>query len=265
MREGSPPVAAAVAAFLADLELAGRSPATLSSYRSYLRVLDDWPDEARLRELVLERLRVNPRTAYAVHAVLSSFYAWCERQGYGASPMRGIPRPKQKPPEHRYLTKPEIARVWAACQDDDQRRIVRLLLLGLRARELLALEAGDINGHELRLRVTKGGAPRRVWLDDATLALVAGRSGRLVPGTYAALRQRIERLGRRAKLSKLTPHDFRRTWASQAFLAGANITTIQQLGGWRNAKMPAYYARSALQEAALADAERMNLTGKLLD
>lgn len=44
-----------------------------------------------------------------------------------------------------------------------------------------------------------------------------------------------------------------------------NLTTVQQLGGWTGTKMPAYYARSALAEAALADAERMDLTSKLLD
>ena len=265
MREGCPPVRDAIAFFLADLEMAGKSRTTTATYRSYLRHFDDWPSEARMRELILERHRVNSRTAYAVYTVFASFFAYCTRQGWCAeNPVRMIPRPKQQAPEHRYLTRDEVRRVWQACDTDESRLIVRLLLLGLRARELLALTAADVHGSELRLRVTKGGKPRRLWLDDDTRALLAGREGKIVASSYDAFRERIARLGQRAGLKRLTPHDFRRTFASHAFLAGMNISTVQQLGGWSGTKMPMYYARSALEEAALADAERMNLTGKLL-
>jgi len=269
-------VAWAIDAFLIDLELAGRSPRTLRPYRSYLKpllaydLLYDVDDDA-LRALLLEHKRKNQRTAYTLHTVLSSFYAWCERQGYGPSPMKRIPRPQQIPPEHRYLSKAEIARVYAACAGDEERLIIRLLLLGLRARELLGLAWGDLDGQELRVVKTKGGRPRRAWLDAETVRLLEMAFTRfpenvkspIIPCRYEALRERLRRLSRRSGVP-FTAHTWRRTWASHAFLEGMNQSSVQRLGGWSGSKMAEFYARSALDAAAVRDAERFDLTRRLL-
>ena len=272
--ELAPTTAQAIDAFLSDLELAGRSRATLAPYRSYLKPLLAHRhlaeiSDADLRPLILARLRVNVRTAYAVHTVLASFFAYAERHGWGESPMRRIPRPKKKDPEHRYLSRGEVERVWAAAHTVDTRLVRLLLLLGLRAREVLGLTWADVDWHrqELHVRVTKGGRPRRVWFNGQTRAMLEARhrTGKAIIGChYAALRERLARLSRRSGVS-FTAHTWRRTWASHAFLEGMNQASVQRLGGWSGALMAEFYARSALDEAALRESARFDLTRRLLD
>lgn len=276
MGESSPSCAEAIDAFIADLELAGRSLRTLGPYRSYLKPLSgnvaELSDDT-LRALVLARLRTNPRTAFALHAVLASFCEYCvSRRWLTSNPMRKIPRPRVKPRPHRYLTKDELARVWQHAQRDATLAlIVRLLMLGLRARELLGLQWDDValEKQELRLTRTKGQKPRRVWLDGPTVALLAavrGAAGEpVIRCRYEALLERVIRLGRDASVPWLRPHDFRRTFASQALLAGMPHSTIRTLAGWSTDKMLEHYARSVLEESALKEAERFDLTSRLLD
>ena len=47
---------------------------------------------------------------------------------------------------------------------------------------------------------------------------------------------------RRAKLSGVTPHVLRYTFASRLAMAGTDVRTIQELGGWRSIKMVERYA-----------------------
>lgn len=274
VREGCPSTSQALDAFRRDRELAGIARATVRSQASYLKPLRaDSPVSSitadELRALILARMRRSQNTARAVHTAFDAFFTYCHaRRWIDANPVREIPRPHMKPPKHRYFSREEVAKLYAACQSDENRLIVRLLLLGLRAKELLLIEWGDIDGHALRVRTAKGGRPRRVWLDDETVRLLdlhRSLDGRLIFGcSYASLRERLIRLGRRAGVS-VHAHDFRRTFASHAFLAGMNLTSVQQLGGWSSPKMPAYYARSALDEAALRDSERFDLTRSLID
>ncbi len=46
----------------------------------------------------------------------------------------------------------------------------------------------------------------------------------------------------RAKLTGVTPHVLRYTFASRLAMAGTDLRTIQELGGWRSIKMVERYA-----------------------
>jgi len=70
--------------------------------------------------------------AARARGALSSFFAWCMRQGIGvkANPTIGTDNPVYgKEPRDRVLTDDEIRSVWRNCNDDDFGKIVRLLML----------------------------------------------------------------------------------------------------------------------------------------
>ena len=46
----------------------------------------------------------------------------------------------------------------------------------------------------------------------------------------------------KAKLTDVTPHVLRHTFASRLAMAGVDLRTIQELGGWRSLKMVERYA-----------------------
>ena len=55
-------------------------------------------------------------------------------------------------------------------------------------------------------------------------------------------RTSFDRACRRAKLTGVTPHVLRHTFASRLGMAGTDLRTIQELGGWRSIKMVERYA-----------------------
>ncbi len=58
---------------------------------------------------------------------------------------------------------------------------------------------------------------------------------------YRAIGNAFAAACRNAKLLKVTPHTLRHTFASRLAMAGVDLRTIQELGGWRNLKMVERY------------------------
>lgn len=264
MRELRPSIAEAIDSYLDDLALAGKSRGTLRVYRCHLR-LDDWPSASLCRDLMRERIRSRSlKTAADTHQVLKGFCAYAVTMGWiPANPMLAIPTPKGKPPPHRYLTREQVQAVYLACRDDEERLTVRLLLLGLRANELLHVRLDDIRDGTLRVVNGKGGRHRLLPIDADTIALLPDREY-VIPCSYEVLSRRVRKLGARAGVPWLRCHDFRRTMATQWLLETNDPMTLQQLGGWAGTAMVQHYARSALEASAVSKARTVNLTGKLL-
>lgn len=264
MREGVPPVPECVEAFLADLHLEGKSRATVRSYATQLQHLPDWPlTDQTIRSVLGKRLAVSPSTARLFRAALSSFIAYCLMRGWLLeSPLTTVPRVRVRPPPHRYMTREQVGAVYAACTSDQDRLIVRLLLSGLRANELLALRVKDIDGDVMHVR-GKGQTHRALPIDADTLALIP-RHGKIVPMAYRTLHDRIVRIGIRAGVPWLRPHDFRRTFSTLWMLETHDAHTLQQLGGWSNDVMVRHYSRSALEASAVSKAREVGLTDRLL-
>ena len=57
---------------------------------------------------------------------------------------------------------------------------------------------------------------------------------------------------RRAKLSGVTPHVLRHTFPSRLAMAGTDLRTIQELGGWRSIKMVERYAHPSVEHKRAA-------------
>lgn len=100
---------------------------------------------AVLQEMAKARGRVSAARA---RETLSALFSWAMREGLCESnpviatndPSAGIP------PRDRVLNDDEIRAIWAACEDDDAGRIIKLLLLtGCRREEIGALKWSEIN------------------------------------------------------------------------------------------------------------------------
>lgn len=141
--------------------------------------------------------------------------------------------------------------------------MVRLLLTGLRVSELCGAKRSDLRGDKLTIR-GKGGFTRSVVLDSVTMALLDGP--RLLPITPNAVRCRLAKLGRQCGIPGLTPHTFRRTFASHALLAGMDSQNVRTLGGWRTESVfRQRYVAFVLEDAALDASRSLKLTEHLLE
>ena len=71
--------------------------------------------------------------------------------------------------------------------------------------------------------------------------LTVFRQHRGKPLTHNGLRVLCRRLGQYIGIGKLSPHDFRRTFATMAARDGASLQSIQQAGGWSSIEMVMRY------------------------
>jgi site-specific recombinase XerD len=69
---------------------------------------------------------------------------------------------------------------------------------------------------------------------------------------YQSVGSAFQRACQRAKLSGISPHTLRHTFASRLVMEGVNLRAVQVLGGWRTIAMVERY--SHLTEQHLADA-----------
>lgn len=284
MREGSPPFGDQIAAFLDDLLLAGRSPATIRTYRFFiLKLAAPTPDACRdLMRYYVPRLK----SAQICYSALACFGRYQVDQGWAAeSPMARIPFPRGRPPAPRsFLTASQVQAVYAACTSDRDRLMIRLLLTGLRISELCNAKRSELRGDKLTIR-GKGGYTRSVVLDEETLRMMeacrsskaqeadilsggpsARPAARILPLSPNGVRARLRKLGALARVPGITPHSFRRTMASQALLAGMDSRHVRTLGGWHNeAVFSERYIFYVLEDAALNASRQLGLTERLLD
>lgn len=146
--------------------------------------------------------------------------------------------------------------------------ILVLLDSGLRASELCSLTMGDYDQKTGRLEIkhgrsggAKGGKGRIVYLrksarsalwrylsqrediNDTEAPLFAGKFNRLL--NKNALRQVINSLGDKTKISKCYPHRFRHTFAITYLRSGGDVFTLQALLGHSSLEMVHHYSRIA--------------------
>lgn len=238
-RKRSTSFAEAVQGYLDTIALAGRANSTQSLYRGLLlrlaRVLSPERHVKTIRRddvvRYLSRLSENDSQSYINLnlRVFKSFFAWLVtereiRENPLASMTAKDPPWTPVPP----FTPNECQRLLNAADSSLEQLIVVLLLdTGLRASELtgLQLENIDLDLNELVIQ-GKGGKQRRVALNPkprkALLAHLVNRAqvdGLLWPEGWKRqqLAYLLDKLGRRAGVTRCHAHRFRHTWAS-AFL-----------------------------------------------
>lgn len=145
----------------------------------------------------------------------------------------------------RLLTVEEVERLIAACETPFQRAIVEVLYAtGVRISELvnLRLEQVDFQGEVMTVRKGKGnkdrivpfgsnaGAALCIYLGERSEGFVFEHSGKPYSGGY--IRKLLYRVAKRAGVSGVHPHAFRRAAATHMLQHGADLRAVQEFGGW---------------------------------
>ena len=144
-----------------------------------------------------------------------------------------------------------------------------LLDLGLRVGEVAALKVKDVDVTTgfitfYRPKVNKvqtHGLTKRLWTPfkayfergdaptnpDAPLLRSSNKHGALTTNgmTRFGIMQRVRALGERAGVERLSPHDCRHYWATNAARNGTPIDRLQEAGGWSSPAMPLRYVEAA--------------------
>ncbi|EGP07529.1 phage integrase [Bradyrhizobiaceae bacterium SG-6C] len=156
---------------------------------------------------------------------LSSFFAWCMREGYGvkANPTIGTTNPIfGKPPRDRVLTDEELRSIWKHSGDDDFGKIVRLLLLTACRRD----EIGGLRWQEIDLQAGKLLLPKERTKNKRSHELI-------LPATAVAILQAVRRLNSRDKLFGGGASGFN-AWSYNCLALNARIAAgDESLAPWR--------------------------------
>lgn len=229
--------------------------------------------------------RYSPATASRHLAALRSLVKHLGRRGLvGDSDVRAICDAAARAPgmsamRGRMITPDEMMRMEQAADCPRDRALLAVAAgAGLRRAELSALDCGDIDyaAGKITVRYGKGGKRRTVFLPEAALdALLdlVGRDGRnpladawcdlRIPLFTSRGRRRLSPIGvwyvlrgiaERAGVENVTPHDFRRTFASRLLNAGVDLATVQTLMGHSDPVTTSRYDRRGTQR--LKDAAR---------
>lgn len=280
--------------WLIALEGARRSPHTVDGYRTGVEQFLCWCAAAGLvpdltgpaqPRAWLASLAAAGRAGSTMRfrlAALRAFAAWLAAEG--EIPANGVsrvdwPAIDEKAPQA--LTPDQAAALLAQCAGKsfaavrDAAIIALMMDSGVRADELLAMTAADIDirGRRARVRRGKGGRERLVPFSAAAAArldryararrrhpyaaapafwLALGRPALSYAGLYATLRRR----GARAGIT-VHPHMLRAGFAVTWRRDGGSAEGLMTIAGWRDAGMIARYTRAAETELALAEAERL--------
>ena len=165
----------------------------------------------------------------------------------------------------------EVQALFHVCAQDesvkgsrDAALIAVLYSAGLRRSEVMGMDLADWSEQDncLIVRSGKGDKDRTNYLDDGAVAALTDwlkwrgdapgalfyptrRGGKIEarPMTDQAVLDILRQRGGEANLASFSPHDFRRTFASNMIDAGVDIVTVQNLMGHASPVTTAHYDR----------------------
>lgn len=212
-------------------------------------------------------LRNNGMSASTTNRKLSSiksFYKFLVNRGIvSTNPAASIETSKLEESLPRPLTHNEISRLFEAANTPREKVILHILYgAGLRRSELAKLKKEDIDIENGIIRVKgKGGRERLVPMHKKGLSVIkdyvlAVQTEWLLPSPvdpsdHLSVRQInniIAKIGKRAGLH-VTPHQFRHSFVSHLYDAGADIKTIGDLAGHKSLATTQKYAKVSLRRA----------------
>jgi site-specific recombinase XerD len=250
-----------------DLRLRGMSPVTQRMYlgcaerfvafhRRSPKELGETEIRAFLDHLVREK-----KVARSTHAVyVAAIHFLYRRTLDRPSEVERIPYPRQVGVRLPAVLSPdEVERLLGAVRSLKHRAMMMVAYgAGLRASEVLALTAADIDSQRMliHVRAGKGDKDRYVMLSPRLLATLRAywrqrpaRDAYLFPSprpgqplSRKAMWHVLRRAGRRARIRKrVTPHVLRHSFATHLLEAGTDIRVIQVLLGHRSVHTTARY------------------------
>lgn len=259
-----------LALFLTAKEVEGCSPKTIEYYENTLSHMmaaiskpcsqiesDDL--RAYLNKYELER-GVSKVTIDNIRRIMSSFFSWLEDEDYIVkSPVRRIKRVKTPQVAKEVMTDEDLELLRGACETQRDLATIDLLAsTGMRIGELVRLNISDIHFEERECLVTgKGNKQRPVYFDaqtklhlseylgsrkDNNSALFVSLNATASRVTIGGLELRLRNIGKKAGVSHVHPHKFRRTLATHAIDKGMPIEQVQRLLGHAKIETTMRYA-----------------------
>jgi integrase len=256
---------------------AEKRPNTVRSYAGYLDALRLSFAGKRLSELHPFLIEKHKRTRLEAGArvmanreleVLTNLFNRCREWNLyeGDNPatvVKRIPEPRTR---LRYLDPDEEARLLAEAREPIRTIILTGIHAGLRVRSealtltwpnvdltrgLLTVQAGFAKTGQSRtvpINSTLRAALERLKRTARGEAVFARSDGRPVRSFIAGFQLACERAG----LPDVTPHVLRHTFASRLVMAGVDLRTVQELGGWKSLAMVERYSHLSRPHVAAA-------------
>ena len=182
----------------------------------------------------------------------------------GTNPVVGIQFLEESRGKLRFLDDEEEDRLIAACGEPLRTIVLAGIYTGLRVTsELLRLQWGAVDLYQNQVTVEASYAknresrsvPMNSLLREAILAhrreaactdnddhVFVAWKGPRGGKPLRSIRTALETACRNAKIVGVTPHTLRHTFASRLVMAGVDLRTVQDLGGWKDLKMVQRYA-----------------------
>lgn len=195
-----------------------------------------------------------------IRRIMSSFFSWLKDEDYTVkSPVRRIHRVKTAQLTKETLSDEELETLRDACENERDLAVVDLLApIGMRIGELVRLNIADVDLQEREYIVTgKGNKQRPVYFNARTklrLMEYLGTRSNDISALFVSLDSSAKRvtvvgmelwlrnLGKKAGVSRVYPHKFRRTLATYAIDRGMPIEQVQMLLGHAKTDTTMHYA-----------------------
>lgn len=260
--------------YSACLYVDGKSKKTIDMYQRRIKAFSDFIGipfdkvgtyDIRYYLASLKESGISDRTLENYRSYISAFYQWLTREDFiEKNPCEKISPIKYRDEVKKPFTDTEIDKIRTACDSVRDRAIIETLLSsGLRVAELSALDVSDIDFINLSVRVREGkGSKERITYittvcamhlksylmqradDNGALFLSARKRQRLDP---SGLRNILKTIEKRAGVTDVHPHRFRRTFATNLSKRGMDVQTIARLMGHSNIQTTMIYV--ALDES----------------
>lgn len=243
--------------YCACLSVDGKSKGTISGYARQIRRFAEQTG-LQLTEMGIYDIRyflacekergVSDRSIENIRSYLSAFYQWLTAEEMiQKNPCVNLKPIKYKEKERKAFSSVELDAIRHACRDQKERAIIEMLIsTGVRVSELAEMDVSDVNFSDLSVHVRngKGGKERITYTTDVARAhLLKYLSGR--PDVFTGLfmnrngtkyttnyiREKLKEIGKRAGVSNVHPHRFRRTFATGLAARGMPVQDIQRLLG----------------------------------
>lgn len=294
--------------WIRDRRADGRQPSGVESYAEnlgrFMRFAGDVPPATITEQLIKNykrdlMARVAPGTARHALTVVRSFCAWCVVEGHMTENVAlRVPHPHVTLPNPDPLTSDQITALFAALDAPqrshkatwrrNRRAVCLMIYAGLRITEAAGVEWRDIDlvRREITVRkeVAKGGKARVVPICDELYDELIRARWRTPP--YHVVDQGDTRAGRGKPLDSkslahlferwlpargvhIHSHQLRKTFATELYVRGEDLATIQRLLGHSDPKTTMRYIgasakkeRAAVQKLTLRAERRRKKTTK---
>lgn len=246
--------------YRACLLVDGKSDNTIYQYTRAIRKLADFLGKPFLNMgvydirfyLASEKQRgVSDRSLENARSFLSAFFTWMTAEEMlQKNPMANIKPIDYKDEIRKPFSDVELDKLRSACQTAKERALLEMLLAtGVRVSELSLMDIGDIDTKNLEVKVVhgKGNQERTTFIitvavsrlqeylaerDDEGVWVFENKDHeRLKP---EGIRFILNELAKRANVSDVHPHRFRRTFASKLAKRGMDIREIQIIMDHKN-------------------------------